>query len=95
MHTVEILDRAVDLAGRLGYTVRQEWFAGGGGCCELRGQKLLFLDLDLPPDERLDQVLAALQQEPSAIEPPMLQELRELLRLRNIAGREETTDEHR
>ena len=31
MHTVEMLDQALDLAGRLGYTVRQEWLAGGGG----------------------------------------------------------------
>jgi hypothetical protein len=85
MHTVELLDHAVDLAGRLGYTVRQEWLAGGGGYCELRGQRLLFLDLDLPPDERLEQVLAALQQGPGAIELPMPQELCELLKLRRIA----------
>jgi hypothetical protein len=85
MHTVEILDQAVELVAHLGYTVRQEWLAGGGGCCELKGRKLLFLDLDLGPEERLDQVLAALQREPDATRLPMPQELRELLKLRKIA----------
>jgi len=58
MHTVETLEQALDLAARLGYTVRQEWLAGsGGGGCELKGRKLFFLDLDLGPAEQLEQVL--------------------------------------
>jgi hypothetical protein len=86
MHTVEMLDRALDLVARLGYTVRQEWLAGGGGGgCELKGQKLLFLDLDLGPGERLEQVISALRREPDAVTLPMPQELRELLRVRKIA----------
>jgi hypothetical protein len=86
MHTVDVLDQAVELVARLGYTVRQEWLAGGaGGCCELKGRKLLFLDLDLGPDERLDQVVATLQREPAAGELPMPQELRDLLNVRKIA----------
>ena len=49
MHTVEMLEQALDLAARLGYTIRQEWLAGsGGGGCELKGRKLFFLDLDWP-----------------------------------------------
>ena len=44
MHTVELLEYALDLADRLGYTVRQEWLGGlAGGGCELRGRKILFL----------------------------------------------------
>ena len=86
MHTVEILDQALDLAVRLGYTVRQEWFAGsGGGCCEVKGRKFLFLDLDLDPEEQLEQVLSALRHQPAAQTLPMSRELGELLKVRKIA----------
>ena len=86
MHTVEMLEQALDLAVRLGYTVRQEWLAGsGGGGCELKGRKLFFLDLDLGPDEQLEQVLETLRREPDAVTLPMPQELRELLKVRKSA----------
>jgi hypothetical protein len=86
MHTVELLDQALDVAVRLGYTVRQEWFAGnGGGGCEVKGRKFLFLDLDLSPEEQLEQVAATLQHEPIAPTLPMPRELGELLRVRKIA----------
>jgi len=88
MHTVEMLEKAVDLAARLGYTVRQDCFAGsGGGRCELKGRKYLFLDLDLGAEERLEQAADALRHEPAAPALPMPQELRELLR-------DGTTDGH-
>jgi hypothetical protein len=86
MHTVEMLQRALDLATRLGYTVRQEWLAGsGGGGCELKGRKLFFLDLDLGPLEQLEQVLETLRREPDAAKLPMPHELREQLVVRKIA----------
>jgi hypothetical protein len=86
MHTVELLEQALDLAVRLGYAVRQEWLAGvGGGGCELKGRKLFFLDLDLGPDEQLEQVLDTLRHEPEAVRLPMPHELRELLSVRKIA----------
>lgn len=86
MHTVEILEKALDVATRLGYTVRQEWLAGGGGGgCELNGRKLFFFDLDLGPAEQLEEVLETLRREPEAVKLPMPQELRELLRVRKIA----------
>ena len=86
MHTVEMLEQALDLAARLGYTVRQEWLAGsGGGGCELKGRKLLFLDLDLGPDEQLEQVVDALRREPDAPTLPMPHELRDLLKVRKSA----------
>ena len=86
MHTVELLDQAIDLAKRLGYSVRQDFFAGcGGGGCELKGRKFLFLDLDLGPDEQLQQVVVALRGEPTAVTLPMSRELGELLRLRKTA----------
>jgi hypothetical protein len=64
MHTVEILDEALRVAGQFGYRVRQEWLGGnGGGGCEIRGRKWLFLDLAQGPEEQLEQVLAALRRE--------------------------------
>ena len=86
MHTVELLEQALDLAVRLGYTVRQEWLAGsGGGGCELKGRKLFFPRSRLGPDEQLEQVLEALRREPDAAKLPMPHELRELLKVRKIA----------
>ena len=86
MHTVEMLEQALDLATRLGYTVRQEWLAGsGGGACELKGRKLFFLDLDLAPGEQLELALEALRREPDAVKLPMPPQLRQLLRVRRIA----------
>jgi hypothetical protein len=86
MHTIEILEQALDLATRLDYTVRQEWLAGGGGGgCELKGRKLLFLDLDLGPSEQLEQALEVLRREPRAVELPMPHELGELLKTRKSA----------
>jgi hypothetical protein len=86
MHTVEMLEQALDLVARLGYTVRQEWLAGsGGGGCELKGRKLFFLDLDLGPDEQLEQVLETLRREPEAVTFPLPHELGELLKVRKIA----------
>jgi hypothetical protein len=86
MHTVELLVHALDLAVRLGYSVRQEWLAGiGGGGCELKGRKLLFLDLDLGPVDQFEQVLGTLRHEPEAQKLPMPQELRELLKVRKSA----------
>jgi hypothetical protein len=86
MHTVELLEAALDLAGRLGYSVRQEWLGGGGGgVCELRGRKTLFLDLDQGPAEQLDRAVQTLRSEPEALRLPMSAELAQLLRLRKIA----------
>ena len=66
MHTVELLEEACRVAGTLGYCVRQEWLSGGGGPCEIKGKRWLFIDLSLPPLEQLDQVLAAVREVPDA-----------------------------
>ena len=85
MHTVEILGQALDLSARLGYKVRQECLAGCGGGCEIKGRKILFLDLDLGPSEQLEQVLDTLRREPEAARFPMPHELRDLLKVRMSA----------
>lgn len=86
MHTVEILEQALEVASRLGYTVRQEWLAGtGGGACQLKGRKLFFLDLDLDVHEQLEQVVDTLRHEPDAVRLAIPHELRELLKMQKIA----------
>ena len=65
MHSVELLEQALEIAKKLGYQVREECVGGnGGGSCVVRGQKSLFLDpmLDIP--DRLELVCQALQEDP-------------------------------
>jgi hypothetical protein len=86
MHTVVLLAHALNLAGKLGYVIRQDWLDGnGGGGCELRGRKLLFIDLATSPADQFEMVLGVLRGEPRAAELAMPQELREVLRLRKSA----------
>jgi hypothetical protein len=67
MHTVELLNEAVDAARRLGYEVRQDWLGGnGGGHCLVRGRKWLLLDVAQTVDEQLDVVACALREETGA-----------------------------
>jgi hypothetical protein len=86
MHTVVLLAHAINLAERLNYVVRQEWidYHGGGGC-ELRGRKFLFIDLAAPPGDQLETVLGVLRREPGAAEHSMPPELRAALRRRKVA----------
>ena len=66
MHTVEMLERLKELAEQAGYTVRHEWLGGaGGGACHFSGRKWIFIDLSLSVVEQLDQVAAALKDEPA------------------------------
>jgi hypothetical protein len=66
MHTVETLQAALRLAERAGYQVRYEWLGGsGGGGCEVKGRKLLLVDLALGPQEQLEIVLDALRRDPA------------------------------
>jgi len=86
MHTVELLQEAIGLAERLGYTVRQEWLAGAeGGACELKGRKYLFLDVSASPLDQLDQVLQSLRKEPISPSLPLPDPLADLLGLRKSA----------
>ncbi|MEK6235749.1 MAG: hypothetical protein N2C14_13660 [Planctomycetales bacterium] len=81
MHTVDLLDHALRIAGKLGYDLRQEWLDGnGGGGCRYKDQKWLFLDLAQSPDEQLDVVLDVLRGEPTLAELPVPQPLLQKLR---------------
>jgi len=86
MHTVGLLEQAVEVARRLGYVIRQEWLGGvGGGACELKGRRLLFLDLALDPREQLEQVIDALRRDPRITSLPIPRALHDLLTVRKSA----------
>lgn len=82
VHTVELFDRACELARQLGYEVRREWLGGAtGGCCEFGGRKWIFLDLSLSQIEQLDQIRNAL------LEMPELQDARLGPTMQTLLGR--------
>jgi hypothetical protein len=61
MHSVELLEESLRVAAQWGYQIRQEWLDGGGGACEVKGQRWLFVDLSRSTTEQLYQVLEALE----------------------------------
>lgn len=80
MFQVELLYAAIAVVERLGYEVRHENLGGhGGGLCELKGKKVLFVDLTQGPFEQLDVVLGALRSDPRSAELELPKELRTLL----------------
>ena len=86
MHTVAMLQEALDTARRLGYEVRQDWLGGdGGGHCLVRGRKWLLLDVAQSADEQLDVVAEALRTESGAAHAVRSDELAERLQLRRAA----------
>jgi hypothetical protein len=86
MHTVELLEQAIALAGQLGFVVRQEWLNGSAaGACEFKGRRWIFLDLAQSPREQLDQVLIALNQTSHLAHARTQPQLQALLKLRKAA----------
>jgi hypothetical protein len=86
MHTVELLQEAVEAARQLGYEIRQDWLGGdGGGHCIVRGRKWLLLDVAQSADEQLEVVADALRSETSASRLIRSPELAERLDIRSVA----------
>jgi hypothetical protein len=86
MHTVELLQEALDTARRMGYEVRQDWLGGnGGGHCLVRGRKWILLDVAQSADEQLDVVVEALRGEPGAARAVRSPELAQRLNVRVAA----------
>lgn len=82
MHTVELVERAIKLAEQLGIDVRQEWLDGPGGCCQIKGRAVLFVNLAQSPAEQLETVAQAIRKVPQAAVLPMPRDLRRALELR-------------
>ena len=86
MHTVDLLQEALETARHCGYEVRQDWLGGdGGGHCLVRGRKWLLLDLAQSPQEQLDVVAVALRGERGVARVDMSPELAERLDVRRAA----------
>jgi hypothetical protein len=82
MHTVELLNEAVQVARKVGYEVKQDWLGGnGGGHCLVRGRKWILLDLAQTVDEQLDVVTEALRGESGAADAVKSTELAQRLRV--------------
>ncbi len=88
MLTVEALEQALTAARRLGFQVRMEWLNGeGGGACEIRGERWIFIDLAGSAAEQLATVLDALTQEAevSVLPLPIHPQVQQLVELRKTA----------
>ncbi len=72
VHSVELLEQALQAARQLGFRIREDVLDGcGGGACQIKGQRWLFLDPSLSTRERLELVLDAL----AAVPVPLAIEL--------------------
>lgn len=86
MHTVELLNEALEAARGLGFDVRQDWLGGdGGGHCLVRGRRMLLLDVAQTPDEQLEVVADALRGDSSATTLKISRPLAERLAVRAAA----------
>lgn len=86
MRTLELLELAIRTAETLGYEIRHEWLGGaGGGMCEYGGVRRIFVDLSLPVDEQLEQVLEAIKPDPAIHLQPVPRDLAKLLELPRAA----------
>ncbi|MFO1066818.1 MAG: hypothetical protein U0892_23410 [Pirellulales bacterium] len=62
MHTIDLLEEALDTAAQMGFQVRHESLGGnGGGACRLGKRYMLFVDRSLTAAEQLEQALGALR----------------------------------
>ncbi len=80
MDTTAQLNALVELLGRLGVEVRYEHLGGdGSGICEVRGRRMLFVDLDADQGTQLERCLEATASLPGLDEIYVTPALRELI----------------
>jgi len=86
MHTVELLDEAVEVAERLGFKIHQDWLGGEGtSACWVKGRKWLMIDLAQSYDDQLAEIAFALRGEIHLANVPMTSDLAEYLDVRRVA----------
>ena len=89
MHTIDILEEALQLAVVSGWQVRHEWLGGArGGACRLGRSHLLFVDRSLTAEEQLDQVLEGLREQlrPSLDADPFTTQFKARLRAHALSS---------
>ncbi len=60
-HTVDLLEEALQVAQRQGYSVRRQWMAENlGGPCRIGDTNVLYINLSLPAAEQLQHALLAI-----------------------------------
>ena len=68
MHSLDLLQIALDTARQQGYLIRREWLGGiAAGRCRIAGQKILFVDVSLSVLEELEQVASSLASDPEIL----------------------------
>lgn len=73
-------DELLDLARRLGITVRHAHLGGsGGGLVKLKDKRQLFIDLDAEPMDQLDTTIGALATQPDLDTVYIRPDVRELI----------------
>jgi len=79
MDSAAHVEVVLELLSRLGVSVRFERMAGsGGGLCEVRGRRMVFVDLDADIATRLErsvEALAACPELETVYVPPAIREL--------------------
>lgn len=64
MHSLDLLQIALETAKRQGFSIRREWLGGvAGGKCRIGHKKILFVDISLSVLEQLQQVTSSLATE--------------------------------
>lgn len=62
MHSVDLLDEALELARSAGFEVRDQWLGeSAGGACRLGGKWILFVNLSLTAEEQLQGLISTLR----------------------------------
>ena len=80
MDSLQLLAEAIGVARQLGFEIREEMLGEGrGGVCRIKGRKILFIDSQLAPRDRLIQVLAALRTDPATKQLDLRPALRHLI----------------
>jgi hypothetical protein len=63
MHTIELLEEALQLAEESGFDVRRQWLGENiGGPCRVGPQRILLVNLSLTAEEQLKHAIGALAQ---------------------------------
>ncbi|GIW90084.1 MAG: hypothetical protein KatS3mg109_0516 [Pirellulaceae bacterium] len=85
MNSLTLLEETFRIARRLGYGIRQEWIGSGGGLCEVRGRRWIFVDLSQSVSEQLAMMAQILGRDPRIDQVTMSEALRSYLHSRRAA----------